>query len=688
MTHAVAWHTAQPLWNLSLADSGASPRFRQPALLRFQGDDYMQQLDRTLKQEPAALAPYVAQPESWEDERVGWRTQADASAAELRLFQPAHYRFYFIAAALVCQMPGLPERAINAAQRERCSFLMRRLFPRAGAAFDPNDSNTYDEYAWVGTAQAGSWRPLADVRLPLADEERLALTPKSFAFETARRTLQVGLVPVARRDVYQAGSADAAPPVSAQLLRADSFSSAAAATAFQGIDKALSELSSVNDPVTGDAGALIASKKIAFAYALLDLADFLVTELPDLSNALPTGSVSGLNAAQTAVLAQLNTVVLAPSRRLRQILTAVNVTERRAAIETGSVTPAMVDQILGTALDLAQLGALADQIRANGVLRDALIAAIDARVSDYVHAVTSTWSELAQPGLSDRAAQDQLLGLLLRASEFLESELPQVWSALTNATGANGTGSLGGNLRALADSLRQNLVGGATWATLLLDTDSRRNEILADHITPEVMVVARRIPAAAIAATLSYAPTLETLVRAALTEQPLPSKTEAHNQLIAAPPAAPNPNAWYRVRCVYERPQCTPLHDPVVSEPSAPFQLAGFFDPAAPIRPIRIQMPEASLDQLRRGAKGVGIATSKELRAKVDRARNAGIKGLMDKDVGNESSFDFGLICQLSIPIITICAFILLMIIVQLLNIIFQWIPYFILCLPRIGKKA
>lgn len=119
-----------------------------------------------------------------------------------------------------------------------------------------------------------------------------------------------------------------------------------------------------------------------------------------------------------------------------------------------------------------------------------------------------------------------------------------------------------------------------------------------------------------------------------------------------------------------------------------PFQLAPFFDPAAPVRPIRIQMPEASLDQLRRSAKGVGIAMSKELRAQVDRARNAGMKGLIDQNVGGAPSFDFGLICQLSIPIITICAFILLMIVVQLLNIIFFWIPYFILCLPRIGKKG
>ena len=40
------------------------------------------------------------------------------------------------------------------------------------------------------------------------------------------------------------------------------------------------------------------------------------------------------------------------------------------------------------------------------------------------------------------------------------------------------------------------------------------------------------------------------------------------------------------------------------------------------------------------------------------------------------------MICSLSIPIITICALILLMIIVSLLDVIFRWLPYFIICFP------
>lgn len=46
------------------------------------------------------------------------------------------------------------------------------------------------------------------------------------------------------------------------------------------------------------------------------------------------------------------------------------------------------------------------------------------------------------------------------------------------------------------------------------------------------------------------------------------------------------------------------------------------------------------------------------------------------------------MMCSVSIPIITICALLLLMIIVNLLNIIFKWIPWFIMCFPIPGFKA
>jgi len=41
-----------------------------------------------------------------------------------------------------------------------------------------------------------------------------------------------------------------------------------------------------------------------------------------------------------------------------------------------------------------------------------------------------------------------------------------------------------------------------------------------------------------------------------------------------------------------------------------------------------------------------------------------------------------GIFCSLSIPIVTLCALILLTIIVNLLNIFFKWIPWFFICFP------
>jgi hypothetical protein len=50
--------------------------------------------------------------------------------------------------------------------------------------------------------------------------------------------------------------------------------------------------------------------------------------------------------------------------------------------------------------------------------------------------------------------------------------------------------------------------------------------------------------------------------------------------------------ARYVIRCVYRRPRCAPRAD-VVSEPSDPFELAGFFDLDAPQRPGAVA-PRAS----------------------------------------------------------------------------------------------
>jgi hypothetical protein len=43
---------------------------------------------------------------------------------------------------------------------------------------------------------------------------------------------------------------------------------------------------------------------------------------------------------------------------------------------------------------------------------------------------------------------------------------------------------------------------------------------------------------------------------------------------------------------------------------------------------------------------------------------------------------DGGMICSLSIPIVTVCALILLIIFVSLLDCIFHWLPFLMNCFP------
>jgi hypothetical protein len=148
-----------------------------------------------------------------------------------------------------------------------------------------------------------------------------------------------------------------------------------------------------------------------------------------------------------------------------------------------------------------------------------------------------------------------------------------------------------------------------------------------------------------------------------------------------SPKLDPRPDTRYVVRCVYRRPCCGPLHPDVVSDPSQPFAIASFFDLDAPARPIHISLPvDTSIAGLRKAKKNVSFLISNELRAQMERVKDG--KKALKGELGSETSFDLGFICSLSIPIITICALILLMIIISLLNIIFWWLPFFRICFP------
>jgi hypothetical protein len=521
--HPVEWLTAAPLWTEALKDP-SQVRYRQPALLRFASDQFMDDLAGLLQSKPAELKGLVARAETWEQERVGWAPLAQVAGEKtLKLYQPAHNRFYMVAATLACHRAGLPDRAIANDRQEKAGFVLRRLVKNPKAKqINPNDPRTYTEYGWATGGSRTGWFPATQARSALKDEERMPLFPMNYCDGERKRRLLVGFIPVASRETYQAG--------------------------------------------------------------------------PDLSPLVVPGSTPGEPDLRTD---RFETRVTTPLKLLKDA-------------KDGSLTDPLKKEISAFVyLDLAEL------------------------LSEFFPDI---WGWVL-------ASQDP-------------DKLPKSTDALKVAF-----------YRTLTQKIRE---GGETWADGLRRTWQHKSVVTdpeADHSAVYITDL-RGVSADAIGTALT----------AVLPKYALP-------QQIADPPALPkiDPSAgdFYVLRCVYDRPMCKDLHPSVVSEATVPFQLAGFFDPDAPVRPIRIVMPvNTSIAGLRKFKKGVSFIVSDQLRSQMERFKGLKLKNLDDADIPSGPGYTLGKICSFSIPIITICALILLFIIVQLLNIIFWWIPLLKICFP------
>ncbi len=137
----------------------------------------------------------------------------------------------------------------------------------------------------------------------------------------------------------------------------------------------------------------------------------------------------------------------------------------------------------------------------------------------------------------------------------------------------------------------------------------------------------------------------------------------------------------FLVRCVYQRPQCKVGSPELLSEASENFTIASFFDFEAPARPINISLPlDTSIAGLRKFKKNVNFIMSNKLRKQMDSIKDA--KKALDGELSQGSDFNLGFICSISIPIITLCAFIVLFLFIILFNIMFWWLPFIKICFP------
>ena len=110
-------------------------------------------------------------------------------------------------------------------------------------------------------------------------------------------------------------------------------------------------------------------------------------------------------------------------------------------------------------------------------------------------------------------------------------------------------------------------------------------------------------------------------VLAEIIERLLPA-AEPVDDLVDSVPLGDPRTAWFIVRCVYERPGCGPLFPALLSAATQRFQMAPFFDPDAPTRPVRIPMPvDISPAGLRKFQKNTGFVMSDMLCGKIKSIR-------------------------------------------------------------------
>ena len=174
MKDFVQWTAPAPLWETALAQNTAAKRrmeLSRPSILRFATDSFMDDFLKVAENDPKKLGQYLALPETWrgmspmpealraapaftrEFKRLGLIAArkkakaggllpasnkftdyaAAATGRPLKLYQPAHQRFYMISACLVCERPGLPDKIPNGGREEKVTYVIRRMFPKVDA---------------------------------------------------------------------------------------------------------------------------------------------------------------------------------------------------------------------------------------------------------------------------------------------------------------------------------------------------------------------------------------------------------------------------------------------------------------------------------------------------------------------------------------------------------------------------
>ncbi|VAW63251.1 hypothetical protein MNBD_GAMMA09-507 [hydrothermal vent metagenome] len=694
MKHNIKWQAPLPLW---AENSGVGVRVvngeiaPQPSILRFSTDTFMQDIMDVLNDQPERIVEWVAQPETWREPTVTpdpiIKKQKDEGIAylfnrtkklsdeyknrikirpkksskqslkiinntddlPLKLFQSTQQRFYMVSASLISRESGFPDRQLNLANKEKTTFVVRRLVPESDNINIQNIENYDDwsEYALVASPTGIKWKIIDKynkgvTNTLLDNEEKLPMFPVNYKDTCGdSRSLHCGLIPVGKREAWMAAPADDS------LLLDEAYG---AENAFQpGVSKAkVSFQTDVTEPWK------ILVEQASYKQESLSRAE---------NNSESRADASRARRVERDNIQTISWYILLDFAKFLEY--------RMPGLWEVLNNRKFVDSL--SEYEVVFFNAIRDSTISNNLI-DALVSIKD----QYLEVNTINITARRNAARVERSLQNALV--LIRS---MEDDLESVENEFVRF------GKDGVELRPFDIDDR--------WPDFLFPlADSEYTAPLPPQINIEGVDYS---DLSGLDLSLAKIDALAELVARILPE---PSQTE---ELMDTQSILNQRDAWFVVRCVYERPGCGPLFPVLLSNPTRAFQLASFFDPDAPARPVRIPMPvDISPAGLRKFKKNTAFVISDMLCGKIKKIRKITLGDLVlsvlpwpfHKDLPNPGDTgpcktggtNIGMICSLSIPIVTLCALILLMIMVALFDLFFRWIPFLFICLPIPGLKA
>ena len=554
-----------------------------------------------------------------------------------KFFLPFHGDFALAAASLVCVVPGHPDRAVDAAKKESIWFVIRRV--------RKNAAGVMVEEAWAKNRTPGwVYAGTTDKPLPVDDEERLGLVRIP---SMNGRHVWVAYIPLASTDTYALRDDDPMSTVAEVDLK------------WKPIEQELARIQDIDGRGEGR--------------LLLQLVDKLITDYMPVADQIRNGHpVPGASVTHP----------------------------RQHALGNWLLDASNFDPLTGTwqqALEQARGGALPQDLTRVSAAKvgdsggSGLARLLD-RVGDEIiggffphPVITPKVNEFrARMGAMRRNRRKQSVAWLHR--------LIGDAAAGTTSTGdlaESNIGFIGAYLPDVAMALRSAGKPGVTNPTVGEKAPGKQfwDLLVTIAVPPSLTLDAALVEASGVAANGGEDRAdldITGVDRAKITALGNTVKKAVSGAVVPKyPVSAVDQDVYFVIRYVLEH-ACRLPERQLFSDASDPWYPAGIFDPEAPARDIRVPMPMDLDPKALAKPMGLGFMMGKQLRKQMARIGPKMLAG----EAGPAPNIDLGAICTFSIPIVTICALILLLIMVNILNVIFRWLPYFVVCYPlKLAKK-